>query len=159
MSDDEDGILPSWVISVTTAGVGGTIVDFASNPERFVYTIFIDGLLNGWAWLLENVFVRLYGVIELALVDGIAVPLSTGASMAGSSLYGAVMSVQTWTEGGLMSLGIAAPFALIVSWLVIATIVGVIFQLFWGVIETYVPVDSVRGAVEVLFTAVRGDPE
>jgi hypothetical protein len=156
---DDGGFLPEWVITVTTAGVGGTIVSFAENPETYIYAIFVDGLLNAWGWLLDNVFGRLYWVIELALVDGIAVPLSTGANMAGSALYGALTSVQTWAEGEMMSLGIAAPFALVVSWLIIAAIVAVISQLLWGLIETYLPVDSVTGALKSLWSAIAGGDE
>ena len=158
-TEDDGGILPEWVITVTTAGVGGTIVSFAENPETYIYAIFVDGLLNAWGWLLDNVFGRLYWVIELALIDGIAVPLSTGANMAGSALYGALTSVQTWAEGEMMSLGIAAPFALVISWLIVATFVAVISQLLWGFLETYLPVDSVTGAAKALWSAIAGGEE
>ncbi|ELZ56767.1 MULTISPECIES: hypothetical protein [Halorubrum] len=158
-SEEEGGVLPGWVITLTTAGLGGTVVSFAQNPETFVYAIFVDGALAGWSWLLDNVFGRLYWLAELLLVDGIAVPLSRGANTAGSALYGALISLQTWAEGGMMSLGIAAPFALVISWLIIATIVAVISQLLWGLIETYLPVDSVSGALRSLWSAIAGGDE
>ena len=158
-SESEGGVLPGWALTITTAGLGTTVVSFARNPETFIYGILVDGTLAAWAWLLDNVFGRLYWVIELALVDGVAVPLSRGANMAGSALYGALTSLQGWAEGGIMSLGIAAPFAFVVSWLIIATIVAVISQLLWGFIETYLPVDSVTGALRSLWSAIAGGDE
>ncbi|ELZ38882.1 hypothetical protein [Halorubrum tebenquichense] len=155
-NEEEGSILPTWVITITTAGLGTTVASFARNPETFIYAIFVDGVLGAWGWLLDNVFGRLYWVIELALVDGVAVPLSRAANMAGSSLYGALISIQTWAEGEMMSLGIAAPFALAISWLIIATIVAIISQLLWGFIETYLPVDSVTGALRSLWSAIAG---
>ena len=158
-SESEGSVLPGWALTITTAGLGTTVVSFARNPETFIYAILVDGTLSAWAWLLDNVFGRLYWVTELALVDGVAVPLSRGANMAGSELYNALISVQTWAEGGMMSLGIAAPFALVISWLIVATFVAVISQLLWGFLETYLPVDSVTGAAKALWSAIAGGEE
>ena len=100
---------------------------------------------------------RFIGAIELGLVEGVAIPLRDGFTAAGSSVYGALEQLRLWAESGLMELGIAAPFALIASWLVLVIIIAVIAQVIYGFLEAYLPTESLTGAVDVLRTAVGGD--
>lgn len=138
-------------------GLPDTLVEFAKNPRTFIYSILLGGLLNSWAWILDNVVARVFEVIELGLVEGIAIPIRDGFTLAGSSVYDSILQFQLWAADGIMSFGVAAPFALAISWFVIALIVAVISQLLWGLVETYLPVESVSGALNALISAFRGE--
>jgi hypothetical protein len=154
--------LPGWIDALRPlAGVVDILVDFANDPTGFVIEIveryLVTAILTGWRWFLENVVAAFFGAIELGLVEGVAIPLRDGFTAAGSSVYGALEQLRLWAESGLMELGIAAPFALIASWLVLVIIIAVIAQVIYGLLEAYLPTESLTGAVDVLRTAVGGD--
>ena len=154
--------LPGWIDALRPlAGVVDILVDFANDPTGFVIEIveryLVTAILTGWRWFLENVVAAFFDAIELGLVEGIAIPLRDGFTAAGSSVYEALEQLRLWAESGLMELGLAAPFALIASWLVLVIIIAVIAQVIYGFIEAYLPTESLTGAVDVLRTAVGGD--
>jgi len=158
----EGPTLPGWIDALRPlAGVVDILVDFANDPTGFVIEIveryLVSAILTGWRWFLENVVTAFFDAIELGLVEGIAIPLRDGFTAAGSSVYGALEQLRLWAESGLMELGLAAPFALIASWLVLVIIIAVIAQVIYGFIEAYLPTESLTGAVDVLRTAVGGD--
>ncbi|WP_256403475.1 hypothetical protein [Halorubrum salinum] len=155
-------VLPDWVSDLRPlADFAHTLTNFARDPSGFVISIIeeylVSGILAGWRWFLANVVTAVFEAIELGLVDGIAIPLRDGFTMAGGSLYDALVQLRLWAESGLVEFGVAAPFALAVSWLFLAVIVAGITQLLWGFIETYLPVSSVTGAVDAIRTALAGD--
>lgn len=164
---ESGGFVPSWVITITTMGIGGTLVSFAEDPAGFIWSLFryelVDGIFAAWAWFLGTVVAGAFDLLELLIVDGFAVPIrdsvmlaATGSTEPGvdGGIAGAVEAVQMWGESGLIELGLAAPFALAASWLLTVTIVAVLMQLAWGFLETYLPVESISGAVDALREAL-----
>lgn len=156
----------SWVLRISeelrgreVAGAGITaFVLLITDPVAFVRWLWddyllgflqselVEWILSGWSWFLNTAVGGAYDVVELLLVDGIAIPLSTAAQQIGGGLLQAFQSIQAFSESELMALGVGAPFALVISWLVTAIIVAGISQLIWGFIETYLPIESLSGA-------------
>ena len=128
--------------------------DFANDPSGFILDIvreaIVAGIFDAWSWFLANVVVRSFDILELAIVDGIAIPIRDAVVPTGSAIYGALLALQVFSQSSLMELGIAAPFALAVSWLVLAVAVATIIQLVWAFLATYLPVDSVTEAYGLL---------
>ena len=128
--------------------------DFANDPSGFILDIvreaIVAGIFDAWSWFLSNVVVRSFELVELVIVDGIAIPIRDAVVPAGSAIYGALLALQVFSQSSLMELGIAAPFALAVSWLVLAVAVATIIQLVWAFLATYLPVDSVTEAYALL---------
>ena len=128
--------------------------DFAADPSGFIMDIvreaIVAGIFDAWSWFLANVLVRSFDILELAIVDGIAIPIRDAVVPAGSEIYGALLALQVFSQASLMELGIAAPFALAASWVVLAVVVATIIQLVWGFVATYLPIDSVTEAYGLL---------
>lgn len=144
---------------MTENGDGGftlpsVLRDFAADPSGFIMDIvreaIVAGIFDAWSWFLANVLVRSFELVELVIVDGIAIPIRDAVVPAGSAIYGALLALQVFSQSSLMELGIAAPFALAVSWLVLAVAVATIIQLVWAFLATYLPVDSVTEAYALL---------
>lgn len=157
-----DTVIPEWVYDLRDlADVADDLQEFATSPIDYLWEEarprVVEAILTAWRWLLENIIGRFFEIIEMGIVDGIAIPIRDAFTLAGSSVLGALEELRLWAEGGLMELGVAAPFALIASWLVLVIVVAVIFQLLWGLIEAYLPVESITGAVDSIRTAFGGD--
>lgn len=155
-------ILPDWVYDLRDlAGVADELQDFATSPIDYLWEQarprIVDAILTAWRWVLENVIGQFFEIIETGIIDGIAIPIRDAFTLAGSAVLDALESLRLWAEGGLMELGIAAPFAIIVSWLILVIVVAVIFQLIWGLIEAYLPTESITGALGSFRTAIAGD--
>lgn len=157
-----DAVIPEWVFDLRDlADVADDLQDFATSPIDYLWEEarprVVEAILSAWRWVLTNVIGRLFEIIEMGIVDGIAIPIRDAFTLAGSSVFDALEQLRLWAEGGLMELGVAAPFALIVSWLMLVIVVAVIFQILWGLIEAYLPTESITGAVDSIRTAIRGD--
>lgn len=153
--------IPSWIYDLKPlTRVIDTLVDFAGDPSGFIISIvekyLVVGILNGWRWFLENVVAKLFEAIELGIVEGIAIPLRDGFTTAGTSVYTALTQLRLWAESGLMELGLAAPFALVASWLILVIIIAVIAQVIYGFIGAYLPTEPISGVIGVVRTAVGG---
>ena len=146
--------MPTWVVTITSLGVGSTLVSFADDPTGFVLDLLrgevVLAIFNAWSWFLSNVVVRSFDLVELAIIDGIAIPIRDAVVPAGSAIYGALLALQVFSQASLMELGIAAPFALAASWVVLALVVATTIQLVWAFAATYLPVDSVTEAYALL---------
>jgi|GEM_PF-653049 hypothetical protein len=168
---DDGGLLPRWALTVSSLGLGGVLVDlaevgdelvdFGQDPTGYVVELLqyrlVEGILIAWAWFLDNVLANIFEGLRLGLVEGIAIPIRDGFTLGGTAIYGALGELQMWTTGGLMTLGIGAPFAIAISWLVTAVIVAALFQILWGFLETYLPIESLSGAFESVKSAFRGE--
>lgn len=155
-------LIPDWVYDLRElATVADTLTDFAKDPDGFIISIIeeyiVSGIITGWRWFLANVVTALFDAIELGLVDGLAIPLRDGFTAAGSSLYLALSQLRLWAESGLVEFGVAAPFAIAVSWLFLAVIVAGVTQFLWGFVEAYLPTESVTRAIASLRTAIGGE--
>jgi len=154
--------IPPWVYDLRDlAGVADELQDFATSPIDYLWEEarprVVEAILSAWRWLLENVIGRFFEIIETGIIDGVAIPLRDAFTLAGSSVLDALEALRLWAEGGLMELGVAAPFALIVSWLLLVMVVAVIFQLGYGLIQAYLPTESITGAIDSIRTALGGD--
>lgn len=155
-------VVPDWVYDLRDlADVADDLEEFATSPVDFlldeVRPRLVEFILTAWRWVLENVIGRFFEIVEMGIVDGIAIPIRDAFTLAGSSVYDALEQLRMWTESGLMELGVAAPFALVVSWFILVIFVAVVSQIIWGLVETYLPIESVSGAVDSLRTAIRGE--
>lgn len=156
-----DAVIPDWVYDLRDlTGVADELQEFATSPIDYLWEQarprVVEAILSAWRWVLTNVIGRFFEILEMGIVDGIAIPLRDAFTLAGSAVFDALEQLRLWAEGGLMELGIAAPFALIVSWLILVIIVAVIFQLLYGLIEAYLPTESITGALGSLRTALGG---
>lgn len=160
------GVFFGWLDGIGESTVE-TLTNFAEDPTGFILDIIrewiVVGVLDTWSWLLTNVVGRVFDLLELMIVDGFVIPVRDATVPVGSAVVESVESLQVFGESALVELGLAAPFALGASWLATAIVVAVIVQLAWGFIETYLPVESLTGAVDALRSGVPdagtgGDP-
>lgn len=132
VQEDEvpDGIeLPGWIVTITSLGLGGLLVDFLTNPYEFI----IERVVR---WVIEQILGLIRVVVGSIIDTGNALGDSIwsiwlSASATASVVFGpfvdGIEAITATLIGGFTGLGIAAPAATLAAtfiWFIFIVAIG-----------------------------------
>lgn len=154
-----EDIAPEWIITLSAIGVTGAawLVDLYTNPvetlREFVAVIIVGWVLDAFAWTV-GAFSQAYNAVSSSLQAAFFDPLQTVLAVT----YEVPLELSTTLEQSLVTvmepLGIAAPFAMILSWGITATVVAAALWVVYGIAETYLPTESLERPARTLWRVV-----
>lgn len=151
-------IAPAWLIELSAIGVTGAawLASLEEDPvgtlREIIAEIIVGWVLDAFAWT-AGAFAQAYNALADSLDAAFFEPLGTAFAV----LYEVPLDLSRSIEDSLVTvlepLGLAAPFAMLLAWGLTATITAAAVWVVWGIIETYLPVESIVRPVRTVWDA------
>ncbi|QHS17197.1 hypothetical protein GWK26_08610 [haloarchaeon 3A1-DGR] len=154
--------LPGWLSDrkealTALAAVSATLTAFAEDPRgfilRFIREWLVGLILDGGAFVIG--FLSQIGDIAVETYrTGLINPVTDAFVTLGVGVLDSFEGIQASVADSLVGLGIAAPFALLIGFVVAMIAFVILFAALWSLLETYLPMGAIVAPLRTVFSVV-----